>query len=104
MLLALEAGWPLLRCPVGGDDTHTFGPTLCMEDEPVDRVDLVVIVAPVDAEEDSELSLCSICEEIWKLTFDYVSNGVEAVQFEGILIANKEQLHFPARGSWRASC
>ena len=70
MLLALDAGWyplpppppPPPRCPVGGDDTHTLGPALCTDDDPVDLVDLVVIVvAPVDAEEDSELSLCNIC-------------------------------------------
>ena len=74
MLLALDAGWyplpppppPPPRCPVGpGDDTHTLGMpacTLCRDDDPVDRVDLdVIVVAPVEAEDDSELSLCSIC-------------------------------------------
>ena len=71
MLLALDAGWyplpppPLLRSPVGGEDTHTLGMpacTLCRDDDPVDRVDLdVIVVAPVDADDDSELSLCSIC-------------------------------------------
>ena len=56
MLLALDAGWyplPPPRCPVGGEDTHTLGPTLCKaDDDPVDLVDLeVIVVAPVDAPE-----------------------------------------------------
>ena len=73
MLLALDAGWytlPPPRCPVGGDDTHTLGPTLCTDDDPVDLVDLeVIVVAPVDAEDDSELSLCNICgtrASVWR--------------------------------------
>ena len=73
MLLALDAGWyplppppPPPRCPVGGDDTHTLGPTLCKaDDDPVDLVDLeVIVVAPVDADDDSELSLCNICSRL----------------------------------------